>query len=285
MRSDPSATTIDSYPLAAFRIVLFSSLLLHFGPSMWTFHANYGEGAFRMSGWSNFLYNLTPQIRVPLAGVAVAISLISMLGGLVGYRLRASCGGAWVSLLTLNSINSFNSHTLALSQVWPILALGCILGGGDEALSVGRWHRRSARPLRPASRLQQSTATIFLLCSVLFAGIEKLLAGWPFSGSMARMLRYPEGAMLRDWTMGRVSGQTEFWGYLLESATLIIEIGVPLAFAVPRLRSAALLIYSVFFASILATLQVPLLFGGIFLGAVGMLRALPPGAPRPRRKS
>jgi hypothetical protein len=204
-----------------------------------------------------------------------------MFGGLLGYRVRVSSGVAWISLLTLSSINSFNVHTLALSQAWPVLALGCVLGGGDEALSIRQWMRESAQPLRPASQLQQKLVAVFLLSSLFFAGVEKLLAGWPSSGAIARLLRYPAGTMLREWTVGRVPGQTEFWGYVLECLTLAIELGVPLAFVVPCLRGAALVVYVVFFVAVLATLQVPPLFTGIFLGAVGILHALPRLAQNP----
>src|SRR5208282_2359488 len=88
------------------------------------------------------------------------------------------------------SYNGLHLQTLALIPAWAILALWAICGGGDRALSVqGLWRKEPVAPVEP--KMLSGLVLFQVLLAVFFAGIEKLIAGWPWSNEMGVVLLYP----------------------------------------------------------------------------------------------
>jgi hypothetical protein len=188
------------------------------------------------------------------------------VAGIVGLRPRIAAIVAGAGCYAFASFNAIHLQTLALIPAWAILLLWMICGGGSEALSVEALLRRGRPPARAPSLLG-SLILFQVLLAVWFSGLEKLLAGWPWSNEMAIVLAYPRGFLVRDWVAalpalhGPVLSHAFTWG------TLAIELGTPILLLVRRTRVYALVAYELFFLGIIAMLEVPPLFYFIFASA------------------
>ncbi len=66
-----------------------------------------------------------------------------------------------------------------------------------------------------------------MLLGVFFAGVEKVMAGWPWSDEMGVILSYPRGFMVRDWVAASSLLHAPFVGHALSWFTLVVELGTP----------------------------------------------------------
>jgi len=272
----PFEGTRNPYPVAVFRIVFFGALIVHFVPSMLHFGDAYSAGAMRSEEWSHWVYLHYWRWSSGWVHAAAVATVVALLFGLLGVLPRLSAAVVAVGLYGFASVNGLPVQTLALLTVWAILPLWVICGGGNQVLSVEALIRRKlgrapAGPPRE-SRLLPALVLYQVLLGVFFAGIEKLLAGWPMSNEMAVVLNYPEGFMVRDWVASAGWLHGAFITGLLSWATVIIELGAPPALLFRRTRTPAFLAYQAFFLGIIAMLEVPPLFYFVYAG--GALLAL-----------
>lgn len=253
----PFEGTRDPRPLAIVRIAVFSGLLLHFAPSLIWLDVGYGRGAVRADAWNHWLFAHLSHLPAALVrGLAVA-TLLALVAGIVGIRPRISAIVGGVGCYVFVSFNSIHLQTLALVPAWAILMLWMICGGGANALSPRASHEREPSLLGSLILFQ-------VLLAVLFSGIEKLLAGWPWSNEMGIVLAYPHGFMVRDWVAALPILHGPVMSTLLTWGTLAVELGTPILLLVRRTRLAALVVYELFFLGIIAMLEVPPLFYFIF---------------------
>jgi len=267
--------TRNAYPVAVFRIAFFAGVALHFFPSLVWFDEGYRPGALRTEEWSEWLYEHFWRFPQRDLHVLAMLTIVACVMGIVGVlpRVAAIVGG--IGLYSFASFNALHLQTLALVETWAILLLWMICGGGAEALSlqavVRRWKGGAAGPPRE-SRLLAGLVLYQVLLAVFFAGVEKVLAGWPFSNEMSIVLSYPRGFLVRDW----VAGSSFMHGWLVTHFatwfTLLVELGTPIALLFKRTRLVALALYEAFFLGIVAMLEVPPLF--YFTFAFGGLLAL-----------
>jgi hypothetical protein len=267
--------TRDAYPVALFRIAFFGGLALHFFPSLFWFDEGYRPGALRTEEWSEWLYEhfwRIPQGDLRLLSV---LTIVACVMGIVGILPRVAAIVTGIGLYAFASFNALHLQTLALVEAWAILMLWMICGGGAEALSIEALVRRrkGAKPGGSrGSRLLPGLALYQVLLAVFFAGVEKLLAGWPWSNEMGIVLSYPRGFLVRDW----VAASSFMHGWVVTHFatcfTILVELGTPIALLFKRTRLAALVLYEVFFLGIIAMLEVPPLFYCTF--AFGGLLAL-----------
>lgn len=272
------------YPMALFRIIFFAALALHFVPSLLRLDQAYSPRLMRTEEWSHWLY--IRFWRVPHAWLRV-LSVLTMLGcamGIIGLRPRiaAALGGA--GCYCFASFNGLYVQTLALISTWAILLLMVLCGGGSAVWSVDavirRWRQRRAAPAgtSPApetpteSGLLPALILFQLLLGVFFAGVEKLLAGWPRSNEMGILLNYPRGFMLRDWAVAATWLHGDVVTSLMTWFTVLVELGTPLLLLLRRTRRWALAAYQLLFLGIIAMMAVPPLFYFMFAG--GALLAL-----------
>jgi hypothetical protein len=258
----------NPYPLCLFRILFYAGLALHFGPSLLHFDANYGSAVEHATAWhalEHFRWTPSDATRGALAVSAVS----GIVLGLVGLWPRLAAALAGIGAYGLACVGSQNTQTLALSYVWFVLWTWSVTGGGDEVLSVAAWRRRG--PPRRATRLTRSLIAVHLTIGFFFAGIEKLFAGWLTEPVMGTLLKYPEFTILRPWAVGLTEPWASRVGKGLDTATLLVELGVPIAIMVRRLRTLALLGMVLFFVGILLLMEVPPLFGSLFCGAALLL--------------
>lgn len=258
----PFEGTRDATPIAIVRIAFFSGLLLHFAPSLLWLDRGYGPGAVRTDAWSHWLFSHLWRIPTWLLHAFAIATLLGCVAGIVGLRPRIAAIVAGVGCYAFASFNSLHLQTLALVPAWAILRLWMICGGGGNALSLDA--RLRAAPPERESSLLGSLILFQVLLAVFFSGIEKLLAGWPWSNEMAIVLGYPQGFMVRDWVAalpvlhGSVVSTVLTWG------TLCVELGTPILLLVRRTRVVAFIAYELFFLGIIAMLEVPPLFYFIF---------------------
>lgn len=252
------------YPIAIVRIALFVGLLVHFAPSLIWLDIGYGRGAIRVDSWNHWLYS---QLWKLPPGVVRAMAIVTLLGcvaGAVGLRPRLAAIVAGVGCYTFASFNAIHLQTLALIPAWAMLTLWGICGGGSAVLSIDA--RLGTSPDREDSLLG-SLILFQVLLAVFFSGIEKLLAGWPWSNEMGIVLAYPKGFIVRDW----VTALSVLHGPVVSNAltwlTLVVELGTPILLLVRRTRLLALAVYELFFLGIIAMLEVPPLFYSIFASA------------------
>lgn len=253
----------NPYPLAVFRVVFFTGIALHFGPSLLYLGENYSAGAYRTQEWNEFLFAALPTLPSWLVALLAAVTGLAILAGLVGLYARAAAAVAGLGCYVFASFNGLPTQTLAVSTAWAVFFILAGFGGGDEALSV----RGSFGP--HAERQGDKTARTLILAQMMiglfFAGIEKVAAGWLSRNEMLIVFGYPDGFMIREWAVGRLA--TPAVGWLATYSTLVVELVVPPLILVPgRARLAAVLVYEAFFLGIIATMEVPPLFYCLYAG-------------------
>lgn len=263
----PFEGTRDPRSIAIVRIAFFSGLLLHFAPSLLWLDIGYGRGAIRTDAWNHWLFSHLWQVPPAVLRAMAIVTLAGCVAGLVGLRPRVAAIVAGVGCYTFASFNSLHLQTLALIPAWALLLLWMICGGGSSVLSVDALLRRDPAPPAREPSLLGSLILFQVLLAVMFSGIEKLLAGWPWSNEMAIVLGYPKGFIVRDWVAalpvlhGPVASTAFTW------LTLAVELGTPILLLVRRTRLVALVAYELFFLGIIAMLEVPPLFYFIFASA------------------
>lgn len=263
--------TRSAVPIAVFRIAFFAGLALHFFPSLLHLDENYAPGALRTEEWSHWLYVSLQRIPRSALRVGSVVTMLACAMGIVGYRPRVAAIVSGCGFYVFASFNGLPVQTLALVDAWAILLVWMICGGGAEGLSVDAWLKRraggdAAREAPRAPKLLSGLVLYQAILGTFFAGVEKLLAGWPGTNEMGILLNYPRGFVVRDW----VAASGWLHGFLVTHAftwlTLFVELGAPLVFVLgrPRMRALALVVYEAFFLGIVAMLQVPPLFYCIF---------------------
>src|SRR5262249_14912643 len=155
----------------------FGALAVHFFPSLIRLDDAYARGALRSDEWSHWLYVHFHKIPHGWLRAGSILTMAACLAGVLGVRPRIAAIVAGVGLYAFASFNGFPVQPLALLDVWGILLLWMICGGGDGALSLERLIRR--KPRAPEPRLLPSLILYQVLLAVFFSGVEKLRAGWP----------------------------------------------------------------------------------------------------------
>jgi hypothetical protein len=272
--------TRSAYPIAIFRVAFFVGLALHFFPSLVVLDENYTSGALRTEEWNHWLYVSLQHIPHATLRIWSVLTMVACVMGIVGLWPRAAAIVTGVGLYVFASFNGLPVQTLALVDAWAILLAWMICGGGAEALSVDAYLKKrrtkgdaAGEPPR-APKLLSGLVLYQALLGTFFAGIEKVLAGWPGTNEMGILLNYPRGYIVRDWVAASswLHGSVVTRGFTW--LTLFVEIGCPVVLALgrPRARVLALVVWEAFFLGIVAMLQVPPLFYCIF--AVGGVLAL-----------
>jgi hypothetical protein len=267
--------TRSAYPIAIFRIAFFGGLALHFFPSLLNPDDNYTPGALRGDEWNHWLYAQVQHLPHTTMRAWSILTMAACGMAMVGFMSRFAVTVTGFGLYAFASFNWLPVQTIALVTTWAILLAWMICGGGAEVLSVDSMLSRSKRQAkRDAPKLLSGLVLFQVLLAVFFSGVEKLLAGWPWTNEMGIVLSYPRGFIVRDWVASsevmRSSVVTHSFTYL----TLVVELGCPcvLMLGQPRARIAALVVFQAFFLGIIAMLEVPPLFYFIF--AFGALLAL-----------
>jgi hypothetical protein len=260
----PFEGTRDPYPVAVFRIAFYGALALHFFPSMVLQGTYYSPDVFRSQEWNAWLHEVLPGFFPWTLANASAAGIAACLFGALGLAPRLAAAAAGGVLYLFASYNGLAVQTLALVQVWAILLLWTVCGGGNGALG--------ALPTAREPRLLPALVLFQVLFTVFFSGVEKLLAGWPHTNEMAVVLNYPKGFMVRDWVAAsdwlRGPAAASFFSWL----TVVVELACPVLLLFKRTRLPALAVYQAFFLGIVLMLEVPPLF--YFLFAAGGLLAL-----------
>lgn len=252
----------NPYPLALFRVALYSGIMLHFWPSLFFLSENYKPTAFREQQWSRGLFDLLPLLPDWAPYGIAAVFMAACLCGLLGLLPRTAAILTFAGTYTFASFNSIHLQTLALSSIWAALPILAISGSGSEALSVRNLISRD----QPGRAKQWAAAVLLLqlLIGFFFAGVEKLLAGWPFTNEMYLFLNYPQGFMVRDWIFAVPILQTVTAGYVLSLATVAIELCIAPFLLWQRTRWIALFVFQAFFIGVVAALEVPPLFWFVY---------------------
>jgi len=282
MRADrlfaPFEGTRDGRPLALFRIAFFGALALHFFPALIHLDDGYARGALRTEEWNHWLYVHFGHYSHAELRAASVITMLGCVMGIVGLRPRIGAIVCGVGFYVFASFNGLHVQTLALLDAWGILLLWMICGGGSAVWSVDAvlrrwWARRrggagAAAAAPPAeSRLLPALIVFQILLAVFFAGVEKVIAGWPGTNEMGIVLAYPKGFMVRDWVAAWPWLHSAPITVFLTWATLAIELGAPFLLLWRRTRVWALLAFEAFFLGIIAMLEVPPLFYLMFSGS------------------
>jgi hypothetical protein len=259
----------NPYPLGIFRIAFFVGVALHFFPALIHLDDAYRRGALRSDEWNHWLFLQFDDIG---QGTLRALSIVTMLAcvaGIIGLRTRVAAIVTGLGVFAFASFNGLPVQTLALVSTWAIFLLYGLCESSSGAVSVDAW---ATPDKKGASRLLSGLLLYQVLIAVFFAGIEKLLAGWPFVNEMGVVLSYPKGFLLRDWAT-----RVGFLHHPIVSRaftwfTIFVEVGTPPLLLWKKTRLPALIAYEAFFLGIVAMLEVPPLFYCMF--AFGGLLAL-----------
>ena len=255
--------TRSAYPIALFRLAFFSGLALHFFPSLLWLDEGYRPGALRTEEWSEWLFEhfwRFPQVHVRIWAVVTMVACLAAIAGVFPRLAALVCG---VGFYVFASFNALHLQTLALVEAWAILLLWMICGGGTAVLSVEALLRK--KPVAPVeSRLLSGLVLYQVLLGVFFAGVEKFIAGWPWSNEMGIVLSYPRGFLVRDWVAAWGVMHAPLVTHAFSWFTIFVELGTPIGLLFKRTRIVSLVLYEAFFLGIIATLEVPPLFYCIF---------------------
>ncbi|MGH7296469.1 MAG: hypothetical protein ACRELB_16145 [Polyangiaceae bacterium] len=267
----PFEGTRSAYPIALVRIAFFTGLALHFFPTLLWLDEAYRPGALRTDEWNEWLFAhfwRVPHWELQVGSILTMAACMMAAIGLYPRLAAVVCG---VGFYVFASFNSLHLQTLALVEAWAILLLWMICGGGATVLSAEALLRRKPVPaVEP--RLLSGLVLYQVLLGVFLAGVEKALAGWPWTNEMGIVLAYPRGFLVRDWVAASPWLHGAFASHAQSWFTMVAELGTPIGLLFKRTRLAALVLYEVFFLGIIAMLEVPPLFYCTF--ASGALLAL-----------
>lgn len=245
--------------------------LVHFLPSLVQFGDNYGLDAFRVHSWSSGLSRLDAPTSVRLSivcGVSGTLASSLAAGGMANRVCTLIALPAWYVLASLNGLNT---QTLGLSALWAVLSLYAIVGTSDSQIGRGRFTWRNAHGI---------LLSAYFLGTLFSSGIQKTHNGWPTSGTMTRLLRYPDVGILRSWVVtlrDEVPAALTPFGNLLELFVLAAELCLPVLIAIPTFRSTSVVAYLIFFVLLWSILAIPPVFAGLYLVAVLAFLELPAG--------
>lgn len=263
----------DPRPLAFFRVLFFFGVGLHFLPPLLELEKNYGPTAVRSDEWSHGLHGVLEALPWGLVQALAVVTALGCAFAMIGLFTRVSSAVAGVGCYVFASFNALPVQTLAIVDAWAILALWPLCGGGDAVWSVDAWRRGE---VKVETGLLRALVLAQVLVAVFFAGVEKLLAGWPLVNEMQVLLSYPRGFLVRDWVFERpwLHGPVPTWA--LTWATVVIELGAPVALLFRRTALVSFVVYQGFFLGIIAMLEVPPFFYFTFApGAVLALGLVP----------
>jgi hypothetical protein len=253
-------------------VAFFSGLALHFFPTLLWLDEAYRPGAIRTEEWSPWLYEHFWRIPHWQLQALAIVTMAACACAIVGFRTRVSAAIAGLGCYAFASFNGLHLQTLALIDAWAILILWSICGGGGAAFSVdARLAGTKGTPPREP-RLLPGLILYQVLLGVFFSGVEKLLAGWPWTNEMGVILSYPRGFIVRDWVAASPWLHGSLVTHTLSWLTLAVELGTPIALLSKRTRLVALAAFEAFFLGIITMLEVPPLFYCVF--AFGALLAL-----------
>lgn len=254
---------------ALFRIAFFSGLLIHFAPALLHLEESFGPSAVRLPFLSKTLFHFLPHLPFWLLQTCALLTLAACASAGIGFFPRTSAALCFLGTYSFASFNALPFFTLALANAWAVLPVFCICEGSAAALSVEAWwRRRQGHPPSAPPSVLANLIVFQLLLVFFFAGIEKVLAGWPMNNEMAMLLQTPKGYLLRDWAADLAWLERREVGLLLSWATVLLELLVPLGLLVRRTRLFALFSYELFFVGVMCAMEVPPLFFALF--ACGM---------------
>lgn len=249
-----SSGELGRHSIRLFRVCLYGAALVHFFPTIRALDDNYGQAAYRVTNWNQAAFELLHGSSLVVM-ILIATAVGASIAGILGLWPKVSALSAGVSWYSLASINSLHSQSLALCSLWALLSLWAILGEPNEPTQL--------------ETLRQCAA-FYLVGSVFFSGLEKVRCGWPFSGSLSRLSHYPPGGFVRDWLLA-LGPCPAGVSTILEAGVVAVELGVPVLLILPQTRQLGVLLWTLFFVLITATLAVPLLFVLLYLGGALLL--------------
>lgn len=264
----PFEREVNPYPIAFFRIVFFSALAIHFFPSLLYFDDNYSVEVFRTDEWNHFLYSQFQSIPSwVLRGLSIT-TMLACLASIIGFYTRISTILSALGFYLFASLNGLHIQTLAIVNAWSILSVWALWGGGARVWSVDAYLANNTRSDESPKESGMLPSLILsqVLLAFFFAGVEKVIAGWPFSNEMYTLLSYPKGFLVRDWVVGTAilhnPTVTSFFSYF----TVFVELLCPILLLARPTRLVAFCFYQLLFFGIILMLEVPPLFYFMFAG-------------------
>lgn len=257
--------------LRVFCLIFFAGLASHF----WPFLVDYG----RFVGHPGVVGRCDVASLIPDSVPPMILLIGGYCGCILGMTGIAIGAAALLSLLTLQALmhrNCFPVQTLAISQAWSVLSI-MVLGGLVEVIrrpSLAPWRHDGDDGGAPGAW----TGTVILyatLIGVLFSGIEKLHSGWGDGHTFYNLLGFPDGHVVRGWTLRRLGPWRGAIAAPLEWSTLIMEIGLPVMAMTTRLSRIVIASWALLFLGIVACLEVPLLFVTTYGAAIVLLPVEP----------
>lgn len=257
----------DRIRICWFRALVYGGAVLHFVPSFSNFADNYSHDAFKTVAWSRAVHDAFSYFPIWMTWLVAGGSLGASILACLGVRARLAAIVSAAGLFCMASVNSLHTQTLALSTLWALLFLQAVLGAAHD-VRLGC----PEAPRAPETVVLTQLAPAYVLGTVFFSGVHKLMAGWSLSQSISRLSNYPQEGMLRPWMVGSGQHLSPGVGTALELATLACELLVPVLVLYPRTRRVATFVYVAFFVAIAGTLAVPPLFVILYLGAALLFR-------------
>jgi hypothetical protein len=240
-----------------YEIIFFSGLAIHFAPfllGLKRFTAS--DSAHGVMLVKAILPAVVPSyvcVGLGYAGCVVAVS---------GISIRMGACLCLIAFQTLWARNSAPVQTLALCHSWNVLTI-LSLWGGTRGVRL-----KSSMLAAKSRRLVVITTAI----GVFFSGVEKLYSGWFSSRPMTLLLSFPEGNLMRNWTLHAFRRYREEFGLAASAMTVVFELSVPPLVLLPRVGAWVAAMWLAFFVAVGLMIEVPLLFLTSY-GAVGILLA------------
>lgn len=233
------------------RLCLYVGLALHFAPSLLWYHENYAADAFRTTRYGFWLH---AQIGDAPLFPTLAACLLLLVGTSMVFAWSAwrRLGHTLVllGLYLLCSVSSLYTSSLSVQAVFGVLAAMALFD-------------------TPRAYLQMRIAIVaFLATSMFCAGLEKFSADWWQNNEMYVFLASPTGYITQPWAEAWAKANLDLaWvlGQALSVLTVLFQWLSPPLLLFKKTRLLGVIFCAGFFAAILVTFQVPLLFPLLYL--------------------
>lgn len=255
----------NDHLLAVFRVAFFGGVAAHFFPYLLDTDDSYRRGALRSDEWNHWLFLRFDELSPGTVNALAFVTMAAVIAALLGFRTRTSATVAGLGCYAFASFNGLPVQTLALVNTWAIFMAYALADGGSGRFSVDAWMaKREGKELRRETRLLPGLIVTQVWVAVFFAGIEKVLAGWPFVNEMGVVMSYPKGFLLRNWVTDVALLRAPFVTKSFTWFTIFVELLAPPLLLWKRTRLWALLSWELLFLGIIAMLEVPPLFFCMF---------------------
>lgn len=278
-----------SISLAIFRLFVALTVGCHMIPSFLQLEDNYFSTAFKIKNPSFFPRPILQFVEASpdwLVVVMVGAFFVTWACFVAGLWSQASCIAMTLACYYFYALNSLHIGTLSFDILLVTLFLICVSPYHGDACSIDAWRRKRRLIVeRPRPFFVQRLLQIQMASTYFYTALRKITVdgNWLTDNPIYYLLNSPPGGVIRQFAGREWLVQQPQLCYAIGVTVIVMEFALSVAWFVPRVRVAAILVGWTFHVLLLATMHVPTIFFFLFPAQIALF--LPPETLLRQQKS